>query len=58
MNDNTTCAYVDWDERWRTEAGPTDWKTTVPDEEDRTGMCGPRGGRKARTRPRLRYWTA
>ena len=56
MNDNTTCAYVDWDERWRTEAGPTDW--VVPDEEviERARAVHAAGAR--RTRPRLRYWTA
>ena len=31
MNDNTTCAYVDWVERWRTETDLSDW--VAPDEE-------------------------
>ena len=47
MNDNTTCAYVDWDERWRTEAGPTDW--VVPDEEviERARAVHAAGARRA-----------
>ena len=47
MNDNTTCAYVDWDERWRTKAGPTDW--VVPDEEviERARAVHEAGARRA-----------
>lgn len=47
MNDNTTCAYVDWYERWRTETGPTDW--VVPDEEviERARAVHAAGARRA-----------
>ncbi|MEC8774159.1 MAG: hypothetical protein VXX79_04845 [Pseudomonadota bacterium] len=47
MNDNTTCAYVDWGDRWRTETGPTDW--VVPDKEviERARAVHATGARRA-----------
>jgi len=47
MNDSTTTAYVDWDERWRTETGRADW--LVPEEEviERARAAYATGARRA-----------